>query len=55
VGDGRVFAHALSRSFRASDERLNPSAARVTVSPLSIMTVIEGDGSATDSFVNNAG
>jgi hypothetical protein len=34
---------------------VNLSDARATVSSLSIMTVTEGDGSASDSFVNNVG
>ena len=51
----RVSAHALSPSFRGEDAPLNLSHACVAVSPLSIVAVIKGDGSASDSFVNNAG
>ncbi len=53
--DGGVFAHAPSRSFRGVNARFNPSAAGVTVSSLSIITVTEGDGAASDSFMNYPG
>jgi Transposase DDE domain group 1 len=52
---GGVFAHAPSRSFRGTEASLNPSDARRTVSSLPIVAVSEGDRSASDSFVNNAG
>jgi hypothetical protein len=55
VTDGRVSADTPSSSFGGTDVPLNPSEALVTVASRSITTVTDGDGSATDSFVNNVG
>lgn len=47
--------HAPSPSFCRTDVLLNRSEARSTATSPSIIVLTEGDGAASDSFVNNAG